>query len=147
MNKIKYIALLFLCVAAFACQDYSPSAPDACVKIEKMVNGELIEATDFKVGEQVFISSCGNADLYAVWTGDDGSDYSKKDERGTDSNGNTTWTNKGTGLSIKDGAQVVKLYKTAGSFKITLVATNTSTGDTDVEFIVATDEKTVTVTN
>lgn len=151
MTKMKHIKIFFLLfifsIAIFSCRDYSPSAPDACVMVEKMVEDQLVETSTFKVGEEVIISSCGSADSYAIWTGDPGADYSKKDERGVDKDGNTSWTNTGTNLSIKQGAQVVKVYSTPGSYTITLVATNSSTGSTDVEFIVAIDQKTITITN
>ena len=75
-----------------------------------------------------------------------GADYSKKDERGTDSNNNVTWTNKGTAMSPKDGASISKRYSAVGTYTITLIATNTSTGSTDLELRTSIAQKTITVT-
>ena len=141
------ILLLVLTTCTWSCQSYDVVDPVACVQVERLVGDEFEPGTTFTVGEDVFISTCGDADLYSVWYGDAGNDYSLKDDRGTDENGVTIWTNTGTNLSIGFDAHVVHAYDVAGTYTITLIATNTSRGSTDVEFLVKTVEQVITITD
>ena len=136
---------MVLAVSTWSCQNYDVEEPDACVLVERLVGDEFESATTFSVGEDVYISSCGDADLYSVWYGDAGNDYTLKDDRDVDDDGNTIWTNTGTNLSIGFDAHVVHAYDAPGTYTITLVATNTSRGSTDVEFMVKTAEQTITI--
>ena len=147
MKRFKLILIIIICSGlGYSCQDYSAVTPSACLTVEVKSGESLVEASSVKVGEEVLISSCADADMFSVWTGDPGADYSKKDERGTDSNNNVTWTNKGTALSPKDGASISKRYSVPGTYTITLIATNTSTGSTDLELRTSIAQKTITVT-
>ena len=146
MKNIRFIILLMAIAACtWSCTDYSVSEPDACVLVERL-NGDMLEAaTTFAVGEDVYISSCGDADLYSVWYGDTGSDYTMKDDRETTDDGTVVWTNHGTNLSIAADAHVAHAYSEPGTYTIVLVATNSSMGSTDPELSRKTAEQTITI--
>ncbi len=146
-NKHIFILLVAIAACTWSCQNYDAQPPNTCVLVEALNGDQYETASNFKVGEDVYISSCGDADLYAVWYGDAGNDYAGKDDRGTDDEGNVIWTNTGSNLSIENNAHVVHAYATAGSYTITLVATNTSRGSTDVELIRETVTQVVTITD
>ena len=128
----KYV--IFLLSMVCACQEYDATAPDPCLRAEAS-SGEagLMETTTFQVGEPVTISSCGNADLYAIYTGDEGHVYG--DDGAT-----------GVNLSHDKDAVYEYTYSTPGTYQLTLVATNTSTGSTEVETNIKIVTQQITIT-
>ena len=87
-------------------------APDPC----------LIAPETAKVYEPVLFELCSDANYHVIWTGDPEHNYELRDEVGFDRRGRPVFQ---TGFPVKDNL-FQYTYRTAGTFKVVLVQTNSA---------------------
>ena len=125
--KKQWIIILCLPLLLGACAKYAEEKPTACMMMQ-IISGKddagrdiYTETSSAEVGQSVYFGHCSDADKFAIYPGDLGHVYGEEHALGYN-------------LNFIDNAFVNYAYDSIGTFTVTMVATNTSSGSPDVTF-------------